>query len=400
MLHLFVNEFARRMHFRRSNLKERETVPSQKRASRGFLLSMLVLFLAGCTTTSNSPTTFVASENLDEMVIPMLEVAPSELPPRLSGKLTVYGETPIFEEGSADSWDKSLVFPGAVFFHGGLYHMFYNGLTIERGISGGGIGYAISADGVAWYRMADEPLFDFDETIGEDDWLQVNTALIEEDGRWVLYMTSQARGITEALPTIYRATAPAPNGPWTFDDIPMLEPGETGEWDAYGVNTPTVVKTEKGYLMYYLNSRFDNRRGISAIGMATSADGIVWKKYNDPVTEERFSASDPVFIYESEGEFANFYSIQDYSVWQDTTGFSMLYSIGRNNGGDIQYMTSEDGLVWEPTPADEVVLALDDVAFLDYAMAYKVLYVNQEYSLYFYGGLSGFGDIYLAKVTE
>ena len=363
-----------------------------------YISLILIILLVGCTS-GEEVTTFVASENLDEMVIPAIEMEEPELPMPLNSSLAIYGESPIFEEGLEDAWDLTIVFPGAVIYHGGLYHMFYNGLTFNRGITGGGIGYAVSANGVEWFRMADTPILTWDDTIGENDWLRASSATIEDDNTWVLYLSSVPRNIIEEFPRIWRATAPAPNGPWTFDDIPLLEPGETGEWDYYGVEDPVVLKTDAGYLMYYLNSRFDNRRGLTGIGLATSADGVSWIKYDDPGTAERFSMSDPIFLYE--GDTAGYDAIQAYFVWQDSQGFSMLYGTGRNTTNDMLYMTSLDGIVWN-APFEEPVFSTDDVAFLGNFFAPKVVFVDGQYLVYLYGsdGAQSFGDIYLATVAQ
>ena len=185
----------------------------------------------------------------------------------------------------------------------------------------GGIGYAISTNAIDWYRVADAPLFTWEETVGADLWLRVSSVLIDEDGIWTLYLTSAPRGISEEVPTILRATASSPNGPWEFDEIPLLEAGGSGAWDHYGVQIPTVIKLEDGYRMYYLNQRLDNRRGLSGIGMATSADGLSWTKYNDPNTDDEFEESDVIFTL-GEGSMG-FQEIQSFSVWQDETGFDV-----------------------------------------------------------------------------
>ncbi|MCI0397088.1 MAG: hypothetical protein L0332_14195 [Chloroflexi bacterium] len=95
--------------------------------------------------------------------------------------------------------------------------------------------------------------------------------------------------------TIWRATAPAPEGPWTAAPEPVLEPGRPGAWDSQLVEHPNVLKTEGGYLMFY-NGSSAAVRGSSFVGLATSADGIQWTKYDDPATTEaRYAGSDPVF---------------------------------------------------------------------------------------------------------
>ncbi|MBT3337903.1 MAG: hypothetical protein HN855_07130 [Anaerolineae bacterium] len=364
-----------------------------------WLLCLSLLLLAGCA--QKQEVAFVPSENLDEMVIPQIDVGvETQLPVPFDGTFSIYGDTPVLYSGLDDAWDSSLVFPGAVIYRDGLYHMFYNGLTFTRGLDGGGIGYAISTNGFDWFRVADAPLFTWDETIGEASWLRASSALIEEDGTWVLYLSSASRGVIEDLPMIWRATAPAPNGPWTFDDTPLLEPGETGAWDDYGVEDPIVLKTGSGYFMYYLNARFDNQRGITAVGLATSNDGLFWTKYNDPNTDERYSVSDPVFLYN--GEISGYDSIQTHFVWQDQSGFAMLYGVGRNTLENLNYATSADGTTWT-IPAAEPVFTIDDVDFLSTLSAPKVFINKEEYFIYFYGSADNnrpIGNIYLASAGQ
>jgi hypothetical protein len=364
-----------------------------------FTFSLIVLaatLLASCA--SSSEVAFVPSENIEEIVIPQFETDTEQgLPEPFSGTLNIQGETPIFYEGLEDGWDSSLVFPGAVLYHDGLYHMFYNGLKFNRGLEGGGIGYAISVNGKDFFRIADDPILNWDDTVGEDLWINVYSALIDDDGTWTLYLATQARNITEELPRIYRATAEAPNGPWEFDEIPLLQAGETGEWDAFGVLSPIVLKTETGYLMYYENARFDNRRGVSGVGLATSADGLSWQKYNDPATDERYGQSDPIFVLDEE-EYSTFMAIQIQTIWQDDQGFGMFYGIGRNNPKDMLYASSPDGITWEE--AGEPVFSTREINFIAALATPKVLVIDGQYHVYFYGpagqNMPG-GGIYLAS---
>ena len=50
---------------------------------------------------------------------------------------------------------------------------------------------------------------------------------------------------------IFRATASDPGGPWQGDPEPVVPVGESGDVDGLGVDFPSVVPTEDGYLMLY-----------------------------------------------------------------------------------------------------------------------------------------------------
>ena len=340
-----------------------------------------IFLLSACT--AKPVETYIPSENINEIVIPQAAAdVDISLPQPFSGAVSLVGDKPILYTGKDESWDSSLVFPGAVIYHGGLYHFFYNGLIINQRLEGGGIGYAISTNGYDWYRVADAPLFTWDETIGEDKWLHVSSVLVDEDGIWTLYLASVSLGISEETPAIWRATASSPTGPWEFDEIPLLEAGGAGAWDHYGVLRPVVLKNDEGYLMYYLNQRLDNRRGLSGIGMATSADGLSWTKYNDPTTDGEFEESDVVFTL-GEGSMG-FQEIQSFHIWRDEEGFAMLYFSGGRSTNNWNYATSPDGLMWTYFE-DNPILTSDEIPFLNYTASPEMLYVDGKYLFYFYG---------------
>ena len=359
-----------------------------------FFLSLL-LFLVSC---SSEPTeSFVSSENLDEIVIPQVDdVMQATLPKPFSGKVSLVGDKPIFYRGEGDAWDSSLVFPGAAIYHDGLYHLFYNGMFLNHGMDGGGIGYAVSTNATDWYRVADAPLLTWDETVGADLWISVSSVLIDEDGLWTLYLSSTRRAISEETPSIWRATASSPNGPWEFDEISLLEAGISETWDHYGVQRPAVLKIEDQYQMYYLNQRLDNRRGFTGIGMATSTDGLSWTKYNDATTDKEFKESDAIFTLR-EGSMG-FQEIQSFNIWQDETGFAMLYFSGSTRTNNWNYATSPDGITWTDFEENPILTA-DDIPFLSFTTSPEILYLDGKYFFYFRGGTDRNrpeGDIYLA----
>ena len=357
------------------------------------LLSASLFLLVGCV--SESVDAYVASENIEEIVVPQVDDEVQTLLPKpFSGKISLVGDQPILYRGEGDAWDSSRIIPGAVIQHGGLYHLFYTGMTITRQLDSGGIGYAVSTNATDWYRVADTPLLTWSETVGEDLWLSVSSVLIDEDGIWTLYLSSSKRVISEEVPVIWRATASSPTGPWEFDQIPLLEKGSSGAWDRSGVGAPTVLKVADGYRMYYLGGHIDNRRSFRGIGMATSIDGFSWTKYNDPATDKEFEESDAIStLREGSMGFEEAYS---FNIWQDEIGFGMLYFSGRTYKWN--YATSLDGITWvnyEENP----ILTIDDFPFLSFVSSSKSFYLDGQYYFYFRGAadFNGiYGDIYLA----
>ncbi len=356
---------------------------------------LLALFVTGCA--SASADALPSGEGIEELTVPQVEVpGESELPKPFQGKIIVYGEKPVLYRGNADSWDSSLVNLGAIIYQDGLYHMFYNGIKIEGSSGNGGIGYAISTNGYDWYRVANEPLLTWDETVGAELWVRASSVFVDESGIWTLYLSSYRRTLTEESPAIYRATASAPNGPWVFDSVPLLEAGSSGTWDDVGVGNPVVLPYNGNYLMYYNNVRYDSQRGFSGIGLATSEDGLVWEKHNDPATDDKFEESDPVFRLPEDSQPSILISAA--SVWQDTLGLNMIYNAGPARSNKFYYATSPDGIVWTPTE-ENPLLSEEDISYLEYISAPRLFHHDGKFFIYFYGSSnSGVpqGDIYLA----
>jgi predicted GH43/DUF377 family glycosyl hydrolase len=80
---------------------------------------------------------------------------------------------------------------------------------------------------------------------------------------------------------LYRATAGDPAGPWTLNPEPTLR-RDVGGWDGAGLDFPSVVHTDDGYLMTYSGSSLAEPNQVS-VGVATSPDGVTWTKEPEPV---------------------------------------------------------------------------------------------------------------------
>ena len=137
---------------------------------------------------------------------------------------------PVLKPGSAGEWDEKQVLAPHVIQTGDGYVMYYSG-TNSAGKQQ--IGMATSSDGIRWTKYNDP-------------------------------------STTEA--------------PYLESD-PVLQPGESGSWDANWVHQPRVFETAQGWVMFYRGTK-DASGNTMALGLAASDDGIHWNK----------SALNPVFL--------------------------------------------------------------------------------------------------------
>lgn len=228
--------------------------------------------------------------------------------------------------------------PGAVLFHEGQFHMFFNSFTAWPGTIK--VGYLTSRDGYHWQMVQDAPVFTTDQIPFGDGQADVSSVLVMDDGTWLMYFHTIRSG------QIGRATAASPLGPWSVGADPILNPGPSGAWDELGVIWPSVVRDENGYRMYYGGKRALN----TAIGLATSPDGITWTKHDDPeTTNELYAESDPVLTVDASWELNK---VDRPRVTHSPDGWVMIFQ-----GGPIEMRglaLSDDGLHWQKYPSNPV----------------------------------------------
>jgi len=235
-------------------------------------------------------------------------------------------ETPAFDSGEQEAWDWPFVSPGAVVYEDGVYHMLRNGFGDEKPT---GVGYGVSDNGVLWSEVGEEPVFMLEGG-------QVHAGLVTPDGTWLVYFDSIATKDEVGSPvTIGRAAAPGPEGPWTVDTAPVLEPGAPGSWDQSSVLQPAVVATDNGFVMFYVGT---GNEGY-AIGRATSSDGLVWVKDEGPV-----------LVPEAEWEGSE---LTRPDVAATENGLVMMYA--NQSGSRRGIATSPDGVTWTRFPGNPVL---------------------------------------------
>jgi hypothetical protein len=173
----------------------------------------------------------------------------------------------------------SYLLPAALTWEDGTYNLW--GVAFEETTAPPRGVFASSSDGMVW------TIGDGDPMVGVSAGLDTSPpgplpgiVMREADGSWVMYLTAILAPATRG-PDLYRATAPAPEGPWTVNPEPTLRRDASG-WDGAGVDFPSVAHTEDGWFMTYSGSSLAEPNQV-AVGVATSPDGMTWTKEPEPV---------------------------------------------------------------------------------------------------------------------
>jgi hypothetical protein len=132
----------------------------------------------------------------------------------------------------------------------------------------------------------------------------------------------------------------APAGQWSVLTVPALSPGKLGLWDDFRVGSPVVMKdpATSQYRMWYVGCRLEGPVHDCGVGHATSADGIAWKRLDEPV----FVAPDAPATH----------WMSALAIAKRGDGYSMWYSIDGDPFADkpratLHLATSADGISWQ-----------------------------------------------------
>ncbi len=293
---------------------------------------------------------------------------------------------------SFSDWDGRYTDPGAVFYHAEQFHMFRNGFRAWP--ASVQIGYLTSPDGLTWTEVTPDPVLLTDDVPYAEVAALASSALVTDDGTWVLYFYTWNNTVPPAG-AIGRATAADPLGPWTVDPAPVLSMGSAGEWDSLHIDTPSVVRTDTGYMLFYAG--VGENTDSSGIGMATSADGITWTKYDDPATTAApYAESDPVLVSTQEA-----YRFHQPRVERVDEQYVMIFRMAPTSGNQmgLGIATSADGIAWDvltPEPfwgSDSIPGAM---GFWFTALAYH----DDTFYLYIEGGRGSYTDVYVATAAR
>lgn len=264
-------------------------------------------------------------------------------------RLEPVAANPVLAPGPNGAWDAvSVRFPHAL-RHDGRFHLFYASFRDRAAPTA--IGYAVSDDGERWTKAAANPVLEGDGDGFDAFGVSMPVVWVETDGTWTMLYGGLAEPGQVFGRAIGRATAPAPEGPWTRDAGPVLEVGPDGAWDGRFLFPSAVVRTGEGLALYY-------SAGL-ALGRATSTDGLRWTKHDDSATGDRYAESDPVLTAGDGWDAAMAWGASVRAV--PGGGFELFYYGLRDTNRDLSaigYATSADGVRWRRW-GDGPVLAED-----------------------------------------
>lgn len=155
----------------------------------------------------------------------------------------------------------------------------------------------------------------------------------------------------------------------------VLPRGERGSWDGAQIVDPAVIRVGGGYRMYYCGAR--NAVGLFTVGVALSADGRNWVKH----------PGNPVYTVPGAGLYTA-------DVVVDDDGFILFVSAPDSEQNyEIKAVRSRDGLEFDPARS-KLVLAPSRDGSWDHALVYGMEAFPIEETIYLW-----FNGIYDNNVT-
>ena len=244
-----------------------------------------------------------------------------------------YSGNPVLDVGPA-AWDNSYVFDPVVIFDGTEYKMWYTGQCPGCPYK---IGLATSVDGIVWNKHPDNPVLDVGLPGIWDDYHVLSPTVIFDGTEYKMWYS----GCDGSQFRIGYATS-TDGIVWNKHPDPVLDIGPDA-WDNYYLFDPTVIFDGTEYKMWYVGGEGPGDPPQYKIGLATSADGVVWEKHPD----------NPVLDVGSTGTWDD-HRLYDPTVLFDGSNYEMWY-MGHGPYYRIGYATSPDGINWDKYPDNPVL---------------------------------------------
>jgi beta-1,2-mannobiose phosphorylase / 1,2-beta-oligomannan phosphorylase len=223
--------------------------------------------------------------------------------------------TPVLDVGKQGEWDMHWLDTPEIVKDSTGYKLYYFGAPIDSSPPiRAAIGLATSSDGINWQRDSNNPVLEKgDSTQWDGFWIE-SPAVLYDGNIYKMWYTGVAKDWKIRI-----GYATSPDGKvWTkYSSNPVLEVGIADSWEDFWVAVPAVIKTDTLYEMWYsgisVADKMDDVIDTVRTGYATSTDGIHWNKYFDNPILSSFD-----FPYDSSGPWAP-------DVIRDKNEYKMLY---------------------------------------------------------------------------
>ncbi len=260
---------------------------------------------------------------------------------------------PVFSPDSLSDWDGGHVRSSAVIYNGSEYLLYYMGSTNAFDDQ---IGLAVSSDGIHWQKAQPDPVIARGDS-GAWDAMRVYHPEVLFDGS--IYRMWYA-GYDGKNMRIGLATSTDGKTWQKYAKNPVLDLGEPGAWDDFGVwpNGGSLYRDGTFYLYYSASS--SEEPGIGRLGLAVSSDGIHWTRApENPILSEGSSAHwdqnglGPATVISDGQSYKMWYSAHTYRTRGWAIGFASSGPFGPAGtallfGGIDDVLTiPEDGPVFD-----------------------------------------------------
>jgi predicted GH43/DUF377 family glycosyl hydrolase len=269
---------------------------------------------------------------------------------------------PVLLPGPPGSWDEMEIANASVIFVEDTFHMWYSGIAADNDNR---IGHAISLDGINWEKDTANPVLDLGDPGSLDDHELIHPFVMYANNKYWMYYNGHD-GTTQR---IVLATSTNKVDWDRYYLNPILSPGPE-EWDGYELGPMCAVVYQDTFHMFYTGLKQDT---TVRIGYAFSTDGYHYTKYADnPVLDfgnsgqwDDAGVGLPYVILDEEDSLKMWYGGSDGILFQ--TGYatsdwpsgleeilpqipaqfelSQNYPNPFNPSTKIQFMISEFGLV-------------------------------------------------------
>lgn len=225
-----------------------------------------------------------------------------------SGKLEQFNwkpcqNNPVLSHGAPGTWDENIRERMRVIYEDGKFHGWYGGWKGKYDKDQPNqvhMGYATSDDGIHWTKYSDAPVY-------SGRWTE-DLSIVKSGDTYYMYAEDESLGRT-----VVHLITSTDKINWTEQGT-VLERLEGSDWEGDWVGTPLVWKEHKLWYMLYEGGNPGD------IGLATSTDGIHWKRSQKrPVLPEgrgwEDEATAPDSILKKNGIYYLFYHAQG-KKWQ------------------------------------------------------------------------------------